>query len=125
MSGPSNCHGPFRRMEACDLASAAMNIPDTVPLLQTAKVLPKCKLSPPRQSFCNFQFAFCNVPWWPGADVAAPGFTASTGDMSQPSTGTMTRLTIPADSSFGFRHSFGLGYIGLRIAPPGRSWANR
>jgi len=28
-------------MEACDLASAGMNIPATVPLLQTAKVLHK------------------------------------------------------------------------------------
>jgi len=28
-------------MEACDLASAGMNIPATVPLLQTAKVLQK------------------------------------------------------------------------------------
>jgi len=41
LSGPSNSHGSFERMQDCDLASAGMDIPDTVALLETAKVLPQ------------------------------------------------------------------------------------
>jgi len=33
-------------MEACDLASAAMNIRGSAPSLQTAKMLPKIKVVP-------------------------------------------------------------------------------
>jgi len=45
-------------MEACDLASAAMNIPDTVPLLQTPKVLRKVNIQQQRRGTFRLTAAF-------------------------------------------------------------------